>query len=81
MVVPNTAIQRGPKGMFVWAVTDKNTAAPKPVQTGPSVGDVTIVDAGIGDGERVVTGGQYKLKTNAPVSVTDKPQPADDEES
>jgi multidrug efflux system membrane fusion protein len=81
LVVPNTAIQRGPKGMFVWAVTDKSTAAPKPVQTGPSVGDVTIVDAGIGDGERVVTGGQYKLKTDAPVSVTDKPQPADDEES
>jgi membrane fusion protein, multidrug efflux system len=81
LVVPNTAIQRGPRGMFVWAVTDKNTAAPKPVQTGPSVGDVTIVDAGIGDGERVVTGGQYKLKTDAPVSVTDKPQPADDEES
>jgi hypothetical protein len=27
----------------------------------------------------VVTGGQYKLKTDAPVSVTDKPQPADEE--
>ena len=81
MVVPNTAIQRGPKGMFVWALTDKNAAVPKPVQIGASIGDITIVDAGIGNGERVVTGGQYKLKANAPVSVTDKPQPADDEES
>ena len=81
VVVPNTAIQRGPKGMFVWALTDKNTAVPKPVQTGPSVGDITIVDAGVGDGERVVTGGQYKLKADAPVSVTDQPQPASDEES
>jgi membrane fusion protein, multidrug efflux system len=81
IVVPNTAIQRGPKGLFVWAVTKENKATPKPVQTGPSVGDITIVDSGIGDSDRVVTGGQYKLKTNAPVSVTDKPQPADDEES
>lgn len=81
IVVPNTAIQRGPKGQFVWVVTPQNRAAPKPVQTGPSVGDITIVESGIGDSDRVVTGGQYKLKTNAPVSVTDKPQPADDEES
>ena len=81
IVVPNTAIQRGPKGMFVWALTDKNTAVPKPVQTGPAVGDITIVDAGINTGERVVTGGQYKLRPNAPVSISDKPQPADDEES
>ena len=80
IVVPNTAIQRGPKGQFVWVVTPQNRAAPKPVQTGPSVGDITVVEAGIGDSDRVVTGGQYKLKTNAPVSVTDKPQPTDDEE-
>jgi len=81
VVVPNPAIQRGPKGMFVWALTDKNTAVPKTVQTGPAVGDITIVDAGINAGERVVTGGQYKLKNNAPVSISDKPQPADDDET
>ena len=81
VVVPNTAIQRGPKGMFVWALTDKNTAVPKTVQTGPAVSDITIVEAGIDAGERVVTGGQYKLKNNAPVTVSDKPQPPDDEES
>ena len=81
VVVPNAAIQRGPKGMFVWALTDQNTAVIKPVQTGPSVEDITIVDAGISAGARVVTGGQSKLKANAPVSISDKPQPAADEES
>jgi multidrug efflux system membrane fusion protein len=79
VVVPNTAIQRGPKGMFVWTLTDKNTAVQKPIQTGPQVGDITIVDAGVSNGERVVTGGQYKLKANAPVSISDKSQPADEE--
>lgn len=82
VVVPNSAIQRGPKGMFVWTVTDKNIAVLRqPIQTGPQVDNVTIVDAGVSDGERVVTGGQYKLKPNTPVSISDKPQPADNEES
>jgi multidrug efflux system membrane fusion protein len=74
LVVPNTAIQRGPKGLFVWAITEKNTATPKPVEVGASVGDITIVTSGLKDGERIVTGGQYKLRTDVPVSITSKPQ-------
>jgi multidrug efflux system membrane fusion protein len=74
LVVPNTAIQRGPKGLFVWAITEKNTATPKPVEVGPSIGDITIVTSGLNDGERIVTGGQYKLRIDVPVSITSKPQ-------
>ncbi len=74
LVVPNAAIQRGPKGLFVWAVTEKNTATPKPVEVGPSIGDITIVTSGLNDAERIVTGGQYKLRTDVPVSITNKPQ-------
>ena len=47
----------------------------KPVKVGPSVGGMTIVTSGIDDGERVITGGQYKLLKDAPVSIGDKPQP------
>ena len=78
LVVPNTAIQRGPKGLFVWAVTEKNTATPKPVEVGPSIGDITIVTSGLDDAERVITGGQYKLRTDVPVSITSKPQSEED---
>jgi multidrug efflux system membrane fusion protein len=81
VVVPNTAVQRGPKGQFVWALTDKNTAVSKPIQTGPTTGDITIVESGVNAGDRVVTGGQYKLRANAPVTITDKAQPADNSES
>ena len=35
---------------------------PKPIKVGASVGGMTIVTAGLDDGERVVTGGQYKLR-------------------
>jgi multidrug efflux system membrane fusion protein len=76
LTVPDAAVQRGPNGLFVWTVAANNKAAPKPVQVGPSVGGVTVVMSGVDDGERVVTGGQYKLRKDAPVSITDKPQDA-----
>ena len=82
VVVPNTAIQRGPKGHFVWALTDKNTAVPKPVETGPSIGDITIVDVAASMTATASSpAANTSCATNAPVSITDKPQPADDSES
>ncbi len=75
LTVPDAAIQRGPNGLFIWTVAANNKAAVKPVKVGPSVGGMTIVTSGIDDGERVVTGGQYKLRKDAPVSIGDKPQP------
>jgi len=72
LIVPDAAIQRGPNNLFVWAVGDDNTATMKPVKVGPSTGGNTVVTSGLNDGERVVTGGQYKLRKGAPVSITDK---------
>jgi len=72
LIVPDAAIQRGPNNLFVWAVGDDNTATMKPVKVGPSTGGMTVVTSGLNDGERVVTGGQYKLRKGAPVSITDK---------
>jgi len=72
-VVPNAAVQRGPNGLFAWVVRPDNTAQPVPIQTGPMVGDLTVVEAGLNDGDSVVTGGHYKLQPNATVSFT---QPA-----
>jgi multidrug efflux system membrane fusion protein len=73
LTVPDAAIQRGPNGLFIWTVAANNKAAVKPVQVGPSVDGMTIVTSGIDDGERVITGGQYKLRKDAPVSISDKP--------
>ena len=72
LVVPDAAIQRGQNNQFVWAVGNDNTAVPKPVKVGPSVGGMTVVTSGLTDGERVVTGGQYKLRKGTPVSIVDK---------
>jgi membrane fusion protein, multidrug efflux system len=78
LTVPDVAIQRGPNGLFVWAIDANNKATPKPVKVGASVGGMTIVASGIDDGQRVVTGGQYKLRKDAPVSISDKPLPEND---
>ena len=70
LIVPNAAVQRGPNGLFTWVVRPNNTAQAVPIQTGPTAGDVTVVEAGLNDGDRVVTGGHYKLQPNATVSFT-----------
>jgi multidrug efflux system membrane fusion protein len=70
VAVPSTAVQRGPQGLFAWIVTANNTAVVRPIEVGPSNGDLTIITSGVNDGERVVTDGQYKLQPNSPVTVT-----------
>ncbi|HEX3505830.1 MAG TPA: efflux RND transporter periplasmic adaptor subunit [Xanthobacteraceae bacterium] len=69
VVIPPAAVQRGPHGLFTWVVKKDNTVEPRPIQTGPTTGDNTIVLSGVEDGDHVVTDGQYKLETNAPVIV------------
>jgi multidrug efflux system membrane fusion protein len=70
LVIPPTAVQRGPQGLFTWVVTENDTAEPRPIEVGPSTKDLTVVTSGLSDGERVVTGGQYKLKRGVPVTVS-----------
>ncbi len=73
IVVPSTAVQRGPQGLYTWVVTANNIAVVRQIQVGPTSGDSTIIDSGVNEGERVVTDGQYKLQTNSPVSVSSPP--------
>ena len=73
VVIPSVAVQRGPHGLFAWVVKTDNTAEPRPIETGVTTGDRTIITSGLKDGERVVTDGQYKLQANAPVSITTPP--------
>jgi membrane fusion protein, multidrug efflux system len=73
LVVPSSAIQRGPQGLFAWTVTADDKAVVRQIQVGSTLGDLTIIDSGINEGDRVVTEGQYKLQANAPVTVTTAP--------
>jgi multidrug efflux system membrane fusion protein len=74
LTVPSAAIQRGPDGIFAWVIDDKDVAHARPITSGPSTGDRTIITSGLSEGDRVVINGQYKLRPNAKVTVT-MPQP------
>jgi multidrug efflux system membrane fusion protein len=76
IVVPSTAVQRGPQGLYAWVVNENNTAAVREIQVGPSAGDLTIIASGVSEGDRVVTAGQFKLVSGAPVTLAAPPASA-----
>ena len=76
IVVPASAVQRGPQGLFTWIVTERKTAEPRPIEVGPTTGDVTVITSGLSEGERVITDGQYKVQRGATVNAL-SPRAAD----
>jgi len=70
LTVPSAAIQRGPDGIFTWVVSDGDVVQARPITSGPTTGDRTIITSGLAEGERVVINGQYKLRQNSKVTVT-----------
>jgi multidrug efflux system membrane fusion protein len=68
LVVPATAIQRGPNGTFVYVVASDDTAALRPVTVDLTQGDLTILAKGVSEGERVVVDGQNQLRPGAKVA-------------
>jgi membrane fusion protein, multidrug efflux system len=73
IVVPSEAVQRGPDGPFVWAVSKNQMAQLRPIEIRDIEGQNTVVGRGIALGERIVVSGQYRLKPGSPVTET-KPQ-------
>jgi multidrug efflux system membrane fusion protein len=70
VVVPSASIQRGPDGLFVWAVGANDRAEPRPVQAGLRNENLTVITSGLNAGDRIITDGQYKLQRNVPVTYT-----------
>jgi multidrug efflux system membrane fusion protein len=70
IAVPTTVVQRGPQGLFAWIVNTDNVAEPRRIELGPASGDLTVINTGLAEGDRVVTDGQYKLQANARVTIT-----------
>jgi multidrug efflux system membrane fusion protein len=77
IAVPSTVVQRGAKGLFAWVVSDDNKAVPHKIELGPVSGDLTVITAGLNDGDRVITDGQYKLQVDAPVVIIAAPKTAE----
>ncbi|SEA00575.1 efflux RND transporter periplasmic adaptor subunit [Variovorax sp. YR216] len=73
IIVPQRAVQEGPRGEYVWVVDAEGKASQRPVSVGDWMGDQWLVTGGLKDGERVVVDGFMRLAPGAPVKVKDVP--------
>lgn len=73
--IPSAAVQRSSQGVFAWVVKEDDTVENRPIEAGPSPGDMTVVTSGLKAGERVVVSGQYRLRPGAKVIVKSSPAP------
>jgi len=70
VVVPATALQRGPAGSYVYVLQADGTVAMTPVVAGGDAGnDQVLVSSGLAAGDRVVTEGQFRLKPGSKVQA------------
>lgn len=70
VVVPTGAVQRGPKGTFVFVVKDDDTVAMKPVTVGQQDEVQAVITGGLEPPERVVTTGFARLTDGTKVAAT-----------
>jgi len=69
LVVPEEAIQHGPKGLFVYVLDNQNRAAVRQVVVSHQDQDLAVVEQGVKEGDRVVTEGAYVLQPGAQVAI------------
>jgi membrane fusion protein, multidrug efflux system len=68
-VVPAVAIQRSPRGPFVYAVKPDQTVEARPVTVGVTDGDDVAIDTGLSVGEPVVVDGADRLRNGSHVAL------------
>lgn len=69
LVIPSTALQRGPRGPFVYAIKPDQTAEVRLVEVELALADQTVIRKGVSAGEQVVVEGQGQLRPGAKVLV------------
>jgi hypothetical protein len=71
VVVPTAAVQVSQQGNFVFVVKD-NVATVTPVKVARLLGDDTVLEAGVDDGDVVVTDGHLLLTNGVRVNVRER---------
>jgi membrane fusion protein, multidrug efflux system len=68
-VVPDDAIQHSTNGLYAYAVNQDNKAELRKVKVSQSIDGRSVVDEGLKPGERVITGGQFKVQPGTVVTT------------
>ena len=74
VTVPSAAIQRGPKGMYVYTVTPDSTVSMQPVDVSEMTNGTSVVDKGLDPGTKIVVAGQYRLEPGSRIRGTPAPR-------
>jgi multidrug efflux system membrane fusion protein len=75
VVVPDDAVQRGPNGLYVFAVGDDNKVAVQPVAVSQSGEGMSVVERGLTPGQKIVVAGQYRLQAGSVVQPAEASGP------
>ena len=79
MVIPTSAVQRGPTGTFSYIIGDNDTVSAKPVTVTQQNETEAVIADGLSTSDRVVTTGFASLSEGAKISVgKDEPPPVAD---
>lgn len=70
-VIPQRAVQQGPRGEFVWLVDKDGKAEQRVVEVGDWIGDDWLIRKGLRPGERLIVDGALKLAPGVPVKATE----------
>ena len=73
VLVPSSAIQRGPQGTFVYLVKADRTVTVRPVTPGVVQGEDTSIASGLAEGELVVVDGTERLREGSKVDAKKRP--------
>ncbi len=80
LVIPDSAVQSGQEGNFVYTVVD-NKAVIVPVTQDRQIGDLAVISKGLKAGEVVITHVPRTLKNGVPVILNTTQPPASDQAS
>ncbi|HSB72494.1 MAG TPA: efflux RND transporter periplasmic adaptor subunit [Candidatus Methylomirabilis sp.] len=69
VVIPSQAIQTGQQGPYVFVVKADQTVEARPIVSGGTLEDQTVVERGLVAGEQVVTDGMIRLVPGARVQI------------
>ncbi|GGY12130.1 MdtA/MuxA family multidrug efflux RND transporter periplasmic adaptor subunit [Paludibacterium paludis] len=68
LLVPSAAVQQGKPGSYVFVVNADKTVSLRPVKTGPSENERTVIESGLAVGERVALDGLDQLRDGKKVN-------------
>lgn len=70
VVIPTSAVQRGPEGTFVYTIGADNKAVVRAVSLGQQDEKIAVIKTGLKANEQVVTTGFARLKDGAEVTIS-----------